>query len=54
MCFNHSVATRSIVSPSTMELRAMLKAPSRVPYGLHGHWLSEEELRAMAERAEAE
>jgi 9-cis-epoxycarotenoid dioxygenase len=40
----------SVVDGGTMEQVCKLKLPRRVPYGLHGLWMGEEELRAHVAR----
>ena len=40
----------SIVDGETMEQVALLRVPERVPFGLHGHWVPEEELQAHTAR----
>ena len=35
----------SIVDGVELEQVALLRLPARVPYGIHGHWMPEDELR---------
>ena len=42
----------SIVDGETMTQVALLRVPERVPFGLHGHWVPEEEIRARDARRE--
>ena len=38
------VSQLSIVDGETMEQVALLQMPARVPFGIHAHWMGEEEL----------
>ena len=57
LTFVHDSATGdsllSIVDGEEMEQVALLRVPERVPYGLHGHWVPEDELQAHVSRHEA-
>ena len=57
LTFVHDSATGdsllSIVDGEEMEQVALLRVPGRVPYGLHGHWVPEDELQAHVSRHEA-